>query len=320
MQGVKTGKKPKSKTLQIIEYAGFRAAVFVARALPIRVLRAICFGLGNFLYAVIARRRRIALQNLEIAFGKELSEKELKRLARRSCISFFLTAVEIVSSPIRFEGGQIVRDNRYKTAHLEDLFRKAKEIHDQAGGCIFLTPHLGNWELLPYVSALIGIPLAIVIRPLDNVYLERTILATRIATGQLMIPKKNALFSLERLLKQGKSLGMLPDQSTLRGLRVEFFGKKATVTPVPAILSIRYNRPVVVVAACRTADPYYFEGYVSDPIWPDVKNAEEQVEIVRITREINLKMEEVIRKYPEQYLWMHNRWKTVYRRPIFENI
>ena len=63
-----------------------------------------------------------------------------------------------------------------------------------------------------------------------------------------------------------------------------------------------------------------FQGYVSDPIWPDVKNAEEQAEIVRITREINLKMEEVIRKYPEQYLWMHNRWKTVYRRPIFENI
>jgi KDO2-lipid IV(A) lauroyltransferase len=315
---MKTSKKRKSKTLQLIEYAGFCAAVFVSRALPIGVLRAICFLLGNFLYAVIPRRRTIALHNLEIAFGKELSEKELKKLARRSCVSFFLTAVEIVRSPIRFKGGQIVRDNRYKTAHLEDLFRKAREIHDHAGGCIFLTPHLGNWELLPYVSALIGIPLAIVIRPLDNVYLERTILATRIATGQLVIPKKNALFSLERLLKHGKSLGMLPDQSTSRGLRVEFFGKEATVTPVPAILSIRYNRPVVVVAACRTADPYYFEGYVSDPIWPDLKNAGEQAEIVRITHEINLRMEDVIRRYPEQYLWMHNRWKKSGKKPIFK--
>ncbi|MHC1726781.1 MAG: lysophospholipid acyltransferase family protein [Syntrophobacteraceae bacterium] len=308
--------KGKSKQLQILEYIGFHIAVAAARALPISVLRIISSILGDVLYTTIPRRRKIALENLRIAFGGELSEEEIKTLARKSCASFFLTAIEIIRSPFRTDGSRIFRDRRYKTAHLEHLFEKAKKIHDEAGGCIFVTPHLGNWELLPYVSTLIGIPLAIVIRPLDNPYLERAILASRIASGQLMIPKINAMFSLERLLRHGKSIGILPDQSTSKGLRVDFFGKEATATPIPALLAINRKRPVIVVAACRTADPYYFEGFVSDPILPDPNNGE-QAEIVRITREINLRMEEIIRKYPEQYLWMHNRWKKSDKKPIF---
>lgn len=311
--------KGKGKALQIAEYVGFYGAVVIARALPFKVLNVLSYLLGNFLYAAIRRRREIALQNLRIAFG-DLSEKEIRRLARRSCKSFFLTAIEMIRSPFRFEGTQVVRDRRYKTEHLENLFRKAKEIHDEANGCIFVTPHLGNWELLPYVSALIGIPLAIVIRPLDNPLLERAILSSRIASGQIMIPKKNAVIVLERMLRHGKSIGILPDQSTSRGLRVDFFGRKATATPVPALLAIGHRRPVVVVAACRTDDPYYFEGYVSDPIRPEANEKGEQAEIVRITREINVEMEKIIRKYPEQYLWMHNRWKKSDRKPIFGNL
>src|SRR5208337_1244029 len=107
-------------------------------------------------------------------------------------------------------------DLRYKTEHLEHIFQKAKMIHDEAGGCIFVTPHLGNWEMLPYVSALIGIPLAIVIRPLDNPYLERAIFSSRISSGHFIIPKTNAMFLLERMLRKGKSVGMLPDQKTSR--------------------------------------------------------------------------------------------------------
>lgn len=308
----------KTKTYHILEYLGFRVTVAVASALPIRVLRAVSGVLGMFVYLAIPRRREIALQNIRIAFGPDMSDVEVRKLARASCKAFILTAIEMIRSPFRFEGTKIIRDKKYKTKHLEDLFRKAKAAHDEAGGCIFVTPHLGNWELLPYVSALIGIPLAIVIRPLDNPYLEQAVLSSRIASGQLMIPKTNAMFALERLLRKGKSLGMLPDQSTSRGLRVKFFGADATVTPIPALLAIRHRRPVIVVAACRTKDPYYFEGFVSDPIWPDTQaGADEKTEIERISREINLRMEEIIRKFPEQYLWMHNRWKVSDRKPIF---
>jgi KDO2-lipid IV(A) lauroyltransferase len=318
LRTLKMGKLRKTKTYHILEYLAFTITVGIARSLSITVLRVISGVLGALIYAAIPRRREIALQNIRIAFGGQMTEEEITRLARRSCKAFILTAIEIIRSPFRFDGVNIIRDSRYKTEHLEHLFQKAKLIHDEAGGCIFVTPHLGNWELLPYVSALIGIPLAIVVRPLDNPYLERAVFSSRIASGQVIIPKINAMFTLERLLRKGRSIGMLPDQSTSRGLKVKFFGADATVTPIPALLAMRYGRPVVVVAACRTDDPYYFEGVVSDPIRPDPDRADERSEIERISREINLKMEEIIRRYPEQYLWMHNRWKHSGRKPIFE--
>ena len=101
---------------------------------------------------------------------------------------------------------------------------------------------------------------------------------------------------------------MLPDQSTAKGLVIDFFGRPATTTPVPAILAITYKRPVVVVAACRKGNNLY-EGFVSNPIRPGDYTSE-KAEIIRITKEITRNMETVIRKYPDQYLWMHNRWKT----------
>ena len=246
-----------------------------------------------------------------------MGEKDRKRLARQSCKAFLLTAAEVIKSPFRVKDGQVLSGRRYKSGHLEHLFLKAKAIHDQSGGCIFVTPHLGNWELLPHLSAQLGIPLAVVMRPLDNPYLERAILSSRIGSGHLMVPKANAMFHLDRVLKKGVSVAMLPDQSHNKGLKVDFFGKPATVTPIPALLAVRHNRPVVVVAACRTDDPYYFEGFVSDPIRPDPDKGDDTSEILRITREINASMEEIITRFPEQYLWMHDRWKKSWRKPVF---
>ena len=102
---------------------------------------------------------------------------------------------------------------------------------------------------------------------------------------------------------------MLPDQSTMKGISINFFGRPATTTPVPAILAITYNRPIVVTACCRKEGNYHYEGFVSDPIRPG-EYTSEKAEIFRITEEITRNMESIIRKYPEQYLWMHNRWKT----------
>lgn len=309
--------KGKSKPLQIVEWLAFYAVVTVGRVLPVTVLRFICSVLGWVFYVVASRRRKIALENIRTAFGSKMSEKEMKRLALASCKAFLLTAAEMIKSPFRVKNGKIIAGSRYKISHLEPIFLKAKAIHDSSGGCIFVTPHLGNWELLPHVSAQLGISLAVVIRPLDNPYLERALLSSRIGSGHIIVPKANAMFHLDRVLRKGTSVAMLPDQSHNKGLKIDFFGKPATVTPIPALLAVRHRRPVVVVAACRTEDPYFFEGYISEPIWPDPEKNDDPSEIVRITREINARMEEIITRFPEQYLWMHDRWKTSWRKPVF---
>jgi KDO2-lipid IV(A) lauroyltransferase len=281
----------------------------MARVLPWRALNAISLVLGSVLYTLVPKRRGIALKNLRDAFGKTKSESEIKRIARRSCTSFFLTFLEMIKSRSLLAEREAIVSLRESTDGLDRLFQKAKKIHDQSGGCIFVTPHIGNWEVLPSISSIVGIPLAVVVRPLDNPFLERLIYAHRSESGQVIIPKKNALFVLQRTLKRGKSIGLLPDQSTMKGISVDFFGHRATTTPVPALLAISYQRPLVVVACCRRPDGRHYEGFVSDPIWPR-ENESEKSEIFRITEEMNGEMEAIIRKYPEQYLWIHDRWKT----------
>lgn len=265
--------------------------------------------LGDLLYVISSKRRSIAVENLRHAFENDKNEDEIKTLARKSCRSFIFTFLEMIKLRHVFSQPDAMQRLRVTTDNLDTLFQKAKKIHDQSGGCIFVTPHIGNWEVLPHASAKAGIPLAIVVRPLDNEYLEKLIYANRTSSGQVIIPKRNALMVLQKTLQSGTSIGILPDQSTAKGISIDFFGRKATATPVPAMLAITYNRPIVVVAACRKNEDYRYEGFVSDPIWPG-EYSSEKAEIFRITEEMTRRMESIIREYPEQYLWIHNRWKT----------
>jgi len=305
----KKKRKKKGWFIKILEYISVYLLILITRAVPQKIVKAISNLLGDLLYILSHKRRNIALENLRNAFNGEKNEKEIRNIARLSCRSFFLTFLEIIKLRPLLAKPDTIESLRPGTENLDELFRKAKKIHDESGGCIFVTPHIGNWEILPYVSSAAGIPLVVVVRPLDNVYLEKLIYKNRAASRQVIIPKKNALFVLQKTLRQGKSIGMLPDQSTMKGIFVNFFGRKATATPVPAILATSYKRPIVVIACCRKKDTNRYEGFVCDPIWPGQYKSE-KAEIFRLTEEVNLKMESIIRKYPEQYLWIHNRWKT----------
>lgn len=306
----KRNRGKKGRTTQILEYLAVRMLLVFAQVLPLKAIHLISTFLGNLFYSAVSKRRKIAMTNLEHAYPGEKSEGELEVIARGSCKSFFLTFLEAARFRHIFKGGEAFEKiKRVSADGLEELFLKAKKLHDESKGCIFVTPHIGNWELLPYVSSVVGIPLVVVVRPLDNIYLERLLYKSRSDSGQVIIPKRNALFSLQENLRQGRSIGLLPDQSTMQGIPVDFFGRKATTTPVPAILSVTYKRPIVVVACCRGEDSEVFEGVVSEPIYPGEYKSEKE-EIYRLTREMNLTMESVIRRFPDQYLWMHNRWKT----------
>lgn len=302
------GRKKKGKLIKLLEYWAVYLVILFARLIPMGLLRVISSLLGRLLYILVKKRRNIALENLRHVFAREKTERQIRETALQSFTSFFLTFLEIMKFRHLFAGDDAMDRVRAITEGVDALFQKAKNIHDKAGGCIFVTPHIGNWELLPHVSAMVGIPLVVVARPTDNEYLEKLIYQNRASSGQIIIPKKNAFLVLQKTLNSGKSIGMLPDQSTARGIVVDFLGRKATATPVPAILAITHKRPIIVVACCRK-DKNHFEGFVSDPIWPGEYKSEKE-EILRLTKEINLNMESIIRKYPGQYLWMHNRWKT----------
>jgi KDO2-lipid IV(A) lauroyltransferase len=301
-------KREKGLVIQVVEYVSIYGLLLLSRVIPIPAIHVISRFLGRLFFLLVKKRRTIAIENLRNALGSEKSDEEIRVIARESCASFFLTFLEIAKFRRLFRNPEAFEALRRSSEGLDALFRKAKQTHDESGGCIFVTPHIGNWEVLPHVSAMVGIPLAVVVRPLDNRYLERLIFGDRATSGQVIIPRKNSLFVLQKTLQQGRSIGMLPDQSTMRGILVDFFNRKATTTPVPALLAITYKRPIVVVACCRKREGYGFEGFVSDALWPG-KFTSEKEELFRLTEAMNREMEKVVRKYPEQYLWMHNRWK-----------
>jgi KDO2-lipid IV(A) lauroyltransferase len=301
-------RRHKGKALQILEYVGVYGLVLLSRMLPLKAGHRISALVGNLIYYLLPARRRVALENVRHAFPEAARQRDIRTIARRSCHSFVASLFETIKLRTLLDHPQGSERIGRATDGLDLLLKKAHEIHTEAGGCIFVTPHLGNWEFLPFVGVLADIPLVVVVRPLDNKYLERLLYGFRSGSGQIILPKTNSLFFLRRALRQGKSIGLLPDQRTIRAIPAEYFGREAMTTPVPALLAYQYQRPIVVVACCRRSRDFRYQGYVSDPIWPDAKQSE-KTEIYRLTREMNRTMEGIVRKHPEQYLWMHNRWK-----------
>jgi KDO2-lipid IV(A) lauroyltransferase len=306
---MKKKRRKKGTFVKVLEYSAVYLIILILHIVPLKCITALSNSLGDLLFFLVSKRRNIALENLRNAYQGEKTEQEIRNIARQCCRSFFLTFLETIKLRVHSAKQDTLNSIMSRTEDLNNVFSKMKKIHDKSGGCIFVTPHIGNWELLPYVSSFAGVPLVIVVRPLDNNYLEKLIYASRAASGQVIIPKKNSLFVLRKTLQQGKSIGMLPDQSTMKGLSVNFFGRTATTTPVPAILAITYKRPIVVTACCRKPGTYHYEVFVCDPILPEEYKSKKD-EIFRLTEAINRDMESIIRKYPEQYLWIHNRWKT----------
>jgi Kdo2-lipid IVA lauroyltransferase/acyltransferase len=312
---LKKKKSGKSKLLKLIEFSAVYTLLSVVKIIPMTCIRVISCMLGALFFSLSAKRRNIAIGNITAAFGDCKAAPEIREIARDSFRSFFLTFLEIIKFQHLFDSEDAADRIRNSAGSLEYLFQKAKAIHDESKGCIFVTPHIGNWEVLPHVSRLVGIPLVVVARPLDNEYLNDLLLEKRAASGQIIMPKRNSFFALQETLKKGKSIGLLPDQSTMKGIFIDFFGRKATTTPVPALLAISHRRPIVVVACCRKHGGQ-FDGFVCDPIWPEDYESE-KAEIFRLTQEMNRNMELIIRKYPGQYLWMHNRWKTYKNKKEF---
>ena len=300
-------KAKKSKLRQAVEYAGFYLVILLVRRMPFRMGWACCRLAGDLFFLLSGRRRNIALENLQMAFGPAKDSAEIRWIARRSIHSFLMTCLEIIWLTLQGAGERF----QPHMSEFEEGRQHIREIYDKAGGIIFVTPHLGNWEVFLHLARLAKVPLTIVARPLDNPLLERLLVRSRAATGQRIAYKQNALLAMEQAMRQGTCVGILADQSS-RGIAAKFFGRPAHTTVIPALLAYKYNRPIVVVACIRKDQALTYRGMMSDPLWPDLA-ANEGSELQRLTEAMNGWMETFIRHYPDQWLWMHDRWKRVSR-------
>ncbi len=179
---------------------------------------------------------------------------------------------------------------------------------------IFVTGHCGNWELLGCVLASIGYPLVALARPIDNPLLNDWMLSVREARGMTIVTKWGATPILQDTLRSGGRLGFIADQNAGdQGLFVPFFGRFASAYKSIGLLAMRYNVPIVAGAAKRVDDRFLYQLHFADLIRPH-EWADQPDPLFYITARYTRAIEMMVRNAPEQYLWIHRRWKS---RPKF---
>lgn len=179
---------------------------------------------------------------------------------------------------------------------------------------IFVTGHCGNWELLGCVLASIGYPLIALARPLDNPLIDRWLLDIREARGMKVVTKWGATSIVQDTLRSGGRLGFIADQNAGdQGMFVPFFGRFASAYKSIGLLAMRYNVPIVAGGAMRIGQRYQYQLHYADLIRPE-EWADQPDPLFYITARYTRAIEQVVRAAPEQYLWIHRRWKS---RPKF---
>ena len=296
----------KLKKLRIVQFIEFAAAMPVALLFYV-LPRAVAFRLGEWLgelmYRIMDRRRAIGYKNLTIAFGETLSEAERQQILRATFRNLGKSLVETLHFPKMSKRAVQEKVTIAGQEHYQAALHKGK-------GFICLAAHMGNWEMTPHAQAAAGYPLSVVARPLDNQFFDWMVLKLRTMYGNKMITSRNSLKHILAALKQKEAVGILMDQNTTRsaGIFVDFFGKPACTIPVIAILALRYNVPVLPTFVVRTGfDTHTL--YIGPEI--DITRTGDLHHDIEVnTANFNKILADFIRQYPDQWFWIHNRWKT----------
>jgi KDO2-lipid IV(A) lauroyltransferase len=288
-------------------YLLVRVVVCVLQALPFARACQLAEALAWLARLVNRRHRLVALDNLHQAFPGAYTEAEMEALVAAVYRHFCLMLVEIIHL------SRLLHVCNWKSvlgyAGPEDGERMMSALLS-GRPLMMVTGHFGNWEVSNFVLGLLGLPTAVVVRPLDNPFLDRYLKKFRESTGQKMLAKTGDFEQIEGVLAQGGILGTLGDQDAgPKGPFVEFFGRPASTNKAVALLSLEHSVPLVVIATARVSErPLRFRVYVEEVVWPE-EHAREPGAVTAITQRFTAALERIIRRHPEQYFWLHRRWK-----------
>lgn len=291
--------------MDYLVYFVVRATIALVQLLPWDLALGLARLLAWVAYRVNRRHRLVAAENLRCAFP-ELDDAAIDALVRRTYRHFITVAVEMMKLP-----RVLRRDNYQEFTHWVPADAEARGIAWARCGrpLLILTGHLGNWEVLGYTIGLVGLSAGIIARKLDNPYLDQLVRDFRQRTGQVMLDKNDDYDKILGLLAGGGFVGMVGDQDAgARGLFVDFFGRPASTFKSIALLSLEYQAPILVVGSARVGHPMRYRLYFEDAILPEDYAADRDA-VRSITQRYTDALERMVRRHPEQYFWLHRRWK-----------
>ena len=298
----KHGKKA-HPMLDYLVYVLIRVITIFVQTTSIDTSVRIARHLGAGLYLIYHRGRQRAIENLRVSFPDK-DQAWLERTARHSFEHIAMLAFDVLWTT------RLIRSStwhRYiKLGDISEVLHLILQDH----GIIMVTGHYGNFEISGYVLATFGLQNYSIARPIDNPYINKYLLGVRQRQGQIIIDKKGATDSMLQILDSGAMLSFIADQNAGRkGVFVDFFGRKASTYKSIGLLAMQYNLPIVVGYCRRIDNRFRFEigmtRIIKPADWQDKDNP-----LHWITAQYTAAIEEFVRQCPEQYWWVHRRWKT----------
>lgn len=288
-----------------LEYAAIRLFAFGISLFPIEWNLMTGRMLGRIWWRLFKQHRERSLEHLRLAFGTQYSDDELRRIARASLEHFAqLYAIEMTQTP------RLINEWSWpRYVELGDIGPALREmLRDQP--TIMLTAHFGNFELMGHTIAKLGLPISAVMRPLDNPRLNKFLMEARHKGGLTLLYKSGATEKAREVLESRGTLCFIADQNAGRkGYFVDFFGQKASTYKSIALLAMQYRAPIICGSAVRTRRGFHYRIDLDRIIRPEEWENRDDAALW-ITQEFSTAMETAIRRHPEQYLWVHRRWKT----------
>lgn len=290
---------------------GFDFTAYVAIRLLIGFVQALsldacerCARLLSFIFWRLLRlRRRVVLENLRIAFP-QATEARRREIGYRMWHHLFLMVAEIAHARRK------VHDTNWRRHSIVPDVRRVVEILVSRRPVVIISGHFGNFEMGGYLLGLFGFPTYTVARTLDNPFLDRFVNRFRSETGQHMLPKHGSGAEISQLLERGGTLALLGDQSAgkKKACWVRFFGRPASTHKAVAVFSLTNRAPTMVTFVRRLGRPLVYELGIADAVDPAAPDFPWD-SVDQMTQWYTDCLERVIRRYPQQYWWLHRRWR-----------
>ncbi len=294
--------KQSKRILIYLEYAVFMAVAGILRFLPLPIAVKVGKLIARVFCIASKRSSKFIEYQMKACFGDKYSDLEYHELVDKFYTHFGCLLAEAVRL-------KTVSNDMIDWNGLDDVVAELTETYGK--GVFFATGHIGNWELTGALGAKNGILAGAIARPLDNPLINAKLNEFRTFSGQKIWEKDGAMLKLIRAIKNKKSVGVLVDQDAgEQGIRVSFLGRPASTTISVAEMAIRLGVPIFPSAVVRDGNnPMKFKGVFGEPIIP-LTNKKLEGEVFRLTERMNEELSKIISDYPEQWLWIHKRWKT----------
>ena len=292
------------------EYVIAVTFVYGVRALSPQAAWNLARWLGRLAYR-FGVRRNVVLNNLAVAFP-DLSEGERIRIAKRTGEHLSCVAMDII-----FQRRMIRRRNLWKrirfTGWVKDYmnYHGIEGLRRRASRTLFLTAHLGNWELGSGYFSLVGANISPVYRALRNPFVDRLVRNIRLDQHYKVIERRGSVQVMLDTFERGGNVGFLFDQEAVHGIYVPFFGVPACTHKTPAVLIRDYGVKVFLGVMVREGDFLQYEARGQLLDLSSFKTDDREGDLKRITEELMRLLEAEIRRVPDQYFWVHRRWKRV---------